>query len=297
MIANEAGKHSQAFHNEVVARVIHALRNRLDESFTLSTIAAVAFISRFHFNRVFRQVTGIPPCQFFYAMRLAEAKLLLLTTRLKVIDICYNVGYQSLGTFTRRFTELVGVSPSRFRSQARYWKERPIIMPQHAINDPSSSDGPALYGTISAPAEFKGAIFIGLFEEPIPQGKPSTCTVLGESGSFHMTGLQEGTFYLFALALPAPMDAASLFHSPNAWRAGGQPITVAHSAVRGTTELVLRPPEVFDPPILAAIPPFLPEPLGREFLGESPETFMIYEDSDREVAWTAKSSDGVPLSR
>lgn len=259
-------KHSEAFHSEIVKRAILATTSRLDESFTLSSIAATAFVSRFHFNRVFRHVTGVPPCQFFYAMRIAQAKALLLSTRFKIIDVCYEVGYNSLGTFTRRFTELVGVSPSHFRSHARYWKERRIALLNCNPELLPSLNGPTLSGIVSAPEQFDGLIFVGLFTDPIPQGRPATCAIAGPGGVFHMHmgDLQKGTFYLFAMALPTPIDASTFFHAPAALRAGGQRITVSAKGVSGKTSLILRPPEIVDPPILIAIPPLLVTPLRDE---------------------------------
>ena len=107
-----------AAHRRAVERVITTARERLCEPLSLRDISRVAYISTFHFNRVFHQITGLPPAKFISAMRLDEAKRLLLTTQLSVTDICYEVGYNSLGTFTRRFTELVGLGPRQFRRLA-----------------------------------------------------------------------------------------------------------------------------------------------------------------------------------
>jgi AraC family transcriptional regulator len=255
---------THGMHNEAVGRVIASVRSRLDESLSLDAMARLAFASRFHFNRMFRRITGIPPCQFLYALRLEEAKRLLLTTRLKVVDICYEVGYNSLGTFTRRFTGLVGVSPTRFRSQARLLSRRsgPVN-----IDPPRSSpfaEGASLLGILDAPSEFRGLTFVGLFNEPIPQGQPVACSVVGGQGAFRVNNLPSGTFYLFAVALPMPVEVSDLFHSREALRAGGQCITVSNGAVYGPTGLSLRLPELSDPPILIAIPSLLAKQPGGE---------------------------------
>jgi transcriptional regulator GlxA family with amidase domain len=105
-------------HCAAVKRVINVMHERLDEPFTLNDMSKIAYVSPYHFNRMFHQITGIPPCQFLYALRLETAKRLLLTTGVSVTDVCFDVGYNSLGTFIRRFTGLVGISPSRFRSFA-----------------------------------------------------------------------------------------------------------------------------------------------------------------------------------
>lgn len=244
-------------HRDLVADVIPFLAARLDEELTLTSIASAAATSRFHFNRLFREVTGIPPCQFLYAMRIARAKKLLLGSGLKVIDICYEVGYQSLGTFTRRFTELVGASPSRFRRQAKRLSDQnePVTLPpQHFGHNVSEC---ACHGIVAAPPEFRGCIFVALFPEAIPQGAPESCTIMRGAGPFALGDLQEGTFYLFALALPTPLDPSSLFDAPKAWRAGGQCIRVSSDSVPTPVTLVLRPPEPIDPPVLVALQPML----------------------------------------
>jgi AraC family transcriptional regulator len=242
---------------QAVRRAILSLRSRLDESFSLTAMAALAFASRFHFNRFFHEVTGIPPCQFLYALRLDEAKRLLLMTRLKVADICYEVGYNSLGTFTRRFRDLVGVSPTRFRSQARLWSQgRERSLSSACVLDAPPSIGASLFGSIGVPPEFRGLIFIGLFTEPIPQGRPVACTI-AYGGSYCIAGIRDGKFYLFALALSEQFEPSTLFYCPEVLRAGGQPITVVNGAVHGITHLSLRSPDVADPPILVASSPLL----------------------------------------
>ena len=79
-------------HYESVERVITVMRNQLDQPMTLHQMARIGFASPYHFSRTFREVTGVPPVQFLYALRLDQAKRLLTETQKKVIDICYEVG-------------------------------------------------------------------------------------------------------------------------------------------------------------------------------------------------------------
>jgi AraC-like DNA-binding protein len=102
-------------HRRAVERVITTARERLCEPISLRDMSRVAYLSTFHFNRVFHQFTGLPPAKLIAAMRLDEAKRLLLNTNRSVTDICFEVGYNSLSTFTRRFTQRVGLGPREFR--------------------------------------------------------------------------------------------------------------------------------------------------------------------------------------
>src|SRR5207237_652416 len=81
----------------------------------LAELADSACMSAFHFSRVFSAVTGISPARFLAALRMAAAKRLLLASERRITEICMDVGYNSLGTFTTLFNEFVGIAPTRFR--------------------------------------------------------------------------------------------------------------------------------------------------------------------------------------
>src|SRR5690242_20131475 len=78
-----------ASHRRAVERVITTARERLCEPISLHDMSRVAYLSSFHFNRVFHQITGLPPNKFISAMRLDEAKRLLLNTNRSITDICF----------------------------------------------------------------------------------------------------------------------------------------------------------------------------------------------------------------
>ena len=86
---------------------------------TLENAAKEACLSPFHFNRVFTQVFGETPHEFVTKMRVEEAKKMLLAGDRSVTEICFEVGYESLGSFSARFRSLTGLSPKEFRRQAR----------------------------------------------------------------------------------------------------------------------------------------------------------------------------------
>ncbi len=252
-------------HCESVERVITAMRSRIDEPLSLGSMAKIAFASRYHFNRTFRKVTGLPPSQFLYALRMERAKHLLMQTRQKVIDICYDVGYNSVGTFTRRFTDLLGISPQAFRALAHAPAEQ---VPQYSnsatIRNGRPHPGCRVAGYLSVPARFNGLIFVGLFETPIPQGRPLACAVTTKSGPYQFDGAPEGESYLFALGLEQPMHAPGSFQYESALRGGGHSVRVSRKSVEGPTYLRLRPPSPFDPPILLVLPLLMEEFLSRQ---------------------------------
>lgn len=87
------------------------------EPLTLDRLAAVATLSKFHFLRLFRAVYGQTPVAYVSERRTERAQDLLRTTNLTVTEVCYAVGFSSLGSFSARFTEITGESPSAFQTR------------------------------------------------------------------------------------------------------------------------------------------------------------------------------------
>jgi AraC-like DNA-binding protein len=104
-----------------VETVVHLRRARdlMDaryaEPLNLDAMAAEAGYSRHHFAREFRAVFGETPRGYLSRRRVERAKDLLASANLTVTEICMVVGFSSLGSFSRRFTELVGCSPTAYR--------------------------------------------------------------------------------------------------------------------------------------------------------------------------------------
>src|SRR5262249_27858422 len=96
---------------------------------TLADAAAEAYLSPFHFLRLFRQAFGETPHEFLTRVRLERAQLLLSTSRRPVTEVCLDVGFSSLGSFSTLFSRRVGVSPSVFRRRARSWVSVPAAAP------------------------------------------------------------------------------------------------------------------------------------------------------------------------
>jgi len=241
------------FHHRAVERVIVAMRECLDDEFSLTDMADLAGMSTYHFNRTFRELTGIPPCRFLSAVRLETAKRLLVETERSVTDVCFDVGYNSLGTFIRRFTELVGVSPQRLRALAKAPLDRVVERLPRRHKGPRPSRVPAVVGLVTA-EEPRRAVFIGLFPSPIPQGRPVAGAVTSAPGPYRIPGVPSGRYWLFAACFASWNDPKDLYLYEAAWRGGGQAIWLSNGVTHGRTEVTLRPAALLDPPILVALP-------------------------------------------
>jgi AraC-like DNA-binding protein len=88
------------------------------EPLDLGALAAIAGLSKFHFQRLFKATYGTTPAAYVSRRRVERAQDLLRATNLTVTEVCHAVGFASLGSFSARFRDLVGETPSKF--QRRY---------------------------------------------------------------------------------------------------------------------------------------------------------------------------------
>jgi AraC-like DNA-binding protein len=85
------------------------------ESLDLDVLAAVAGMSKYHFQRLFTVTYGVSPAAYVSQRRVERAQDLLRATNLTVTEVCHAVGFASLGSFSSRFRDLVGETPSEFQ--------------------------------------------------------------------------------------------------------------------------------------------------------------------------------------
>jgi AraC-like DNA-binding protein len=112
-----------------LCRVHDLIRACLDQELTLEDLSIDAGISSWHLLRTFRQAFGETPHAFLTRMRLERARQLLTTSQRSVTEICFDVGFTSLGSFSTLFRREVGISPAEFRKQVRKWVTVPGRQP------------------------------------------------------------------------------------------------------------------------------------------------------------------------
>lgn len=111
-------------------RAKELLREVHEPQLSVAAIARDARVSTFHFIRQFEALFGLTPHQFRIQSRLDRAKLLLASGEHSVTEVCMEVGFASLGTFSDLFARRVGVSPSAYQRHARVLVPVPGIFPQ-----------------------------------------------------------------------------------------------------------------------------------------------------------------------
>lgn len=241
--------------NRAVERVIRAMHEHLGDSLSLRDMARVALMSPYHFNRVFGQITGIPPSQFLSALRLGVAKRLLLTTDRSVTDICFDVGYNSLGSFITRFTQTVGKSPRHLRRlrEDGTFRYNQSFGPD-TYSQQNGEGGGVLHGQVCGSESFVGRVFVGLFQTPIPQGRPIRCAVLHSPGPYAIEHIPDGVYYVLALGVPWDAGLRAYTLCENTLRGRTGPVVVGGRRITGSTTVSLRPARLTDAPILMTLP-------------------------------------------
>jgi AraC family transcriptional regulator len=237
---------------DAVGRVIDVMQDKMGEQITLDDMARAAMFSKFHFSRIFQRATGISPGRFLSAMRLREAKRLLLSTSLSVTDISHRVGYQSVGNFSSRFRSSVGISPTSYRRLGGITPQACGIDQRQSM---TRSQPTTVHGQIFAPHSSArlGLIFVGLFPDRLPQGWPVRCTVLHEPGPYELNEVPLGTWYLSIYSVAAnydPMIPSPRNPGTQLYVGSHGPITIRPATQTRLVDLGLRPMSRLDPPVL-----------------------------------------------
>lgn len=243
-----------------VARVVAAsttfLAEHSTEPITLHDLAEHVGYSPFHLSRLIAAALGSAPMQYLASLRFHHAKRLLLTTDETVTDICMAVGFSSAGTFSRRFAESVGPSPSEFRRLPHLIAEdrvRPLSRPGELRS------GGTLTGEVAISAEAAAAVgpgadyYVGLFARPMARGRPVAGAMIAGPGPFRLFGIPPGSWWLLATALPATGPVEQLVPPARAFgNAGRIAVRAGQLTDRIRVTILPRPPHAT--PATVALP-------------------------------------------
>ena len=146
--------------NRRLLRARDAMDRAYAEPLDVAAVAAVAHVSEAHFSRSFRATFGETPHRYLQRRRVERSMFLLRETERSVTDICFDVGFMSLGTFSRTFHEIIGETPSSYREGhgpmappncIQMWAMRPRVAAGEAVPAPDPARSSS-FGEATAPA-------------------------------------------------------------------------------------------------------------------------------------------------
>src|SRR5438094_10519750 len=104
--------------NRRLLRARDAMDRTYAQPLDVPSLARIAYVSEAHFIRIFRTTFGETPHRYLQRRRVERSMFLLRETERSITDICLDVGFSSLGTFSRTFRDIVGMSPVAYRRGA-----------------------------------------------------------------------------------------------------------------------------------------------------------------------------------
>jgi AraC-like DNA-binding protein len=126
----------QQLANDIYERMVTAkifMDENFHESLNLEQISQRAFISRFHFHRLFTRIYRKTPHQYLTLLRLQRAKVLLEREGISITEVCNSVGFESLGSFSTLFRKRNGYAPQYYRNIAYLKKKLATEQPKSFI--------------------------------------------------------------------------------------------------------------------------------------------------------------------
>lgn len=117
MLSNQLLVHRNSSESPVVAKAKAFIQEHHAEKLSLDQVAKSANSSRFHFCKIFKTATGLNFTDYVARLRTERALNLLLNPNLRVSEIAYAVGFQSITHFNRLFKDKFGQTPTRYRSR------------------------------------------------------------------------------------------------------------------------------------------------------------------------------------
>jgi AraC-like DNA-binding protein len=246
-------------HELTVQGVIAYMQSHIGEPLSLGRLSDVAGFSPWHLDRIFARETGLATMRYLTLLRIEAAKNAALGSDRRIIEIAYDVGFNSLGSFGKRFTHLVGMSPRDLRKAAdRFdigrWKASldEVCGRRAGSGDGLAIDGAVFGHTPTSPA-FDGWALVSAASGGHLLSKPTACTIAHVPGPFVLGPLPPGRYTVHAIGFPREIDAVDALAQRSIPRDRVLDVEVTAHTPATPIVLMLRAPRVGDAPI---VPPF-----------------------------------------
>lgn len=244
----------------IISDITNYMREHTDRNLSVAELAQKFGYSKFHFSREFKKLIGVTPNEYWAALKM-ERSLLELSRSSSIINAQLKTGYQSTGTFSSSFLKTTGLTPGQYQNEIKklglfdivksHEDSGQSIITHYSFNrkDASALQEKVLSITCNAPEDFKGIIFVGLFEKPLPTSAPIVGKALIKTAHCIIDQVPNGEYYLLSCAVRGSLNPLDYFFLNNAPRVMHEmPIRFP---LENDTEisLTLRDPLPIDPPI------------------------------------------------
>ena len=243
-------------HSRTVEHVIRYMHLSLcDDAMVDVSLAALCRESGYssaHLIGMFEEITGTTPHHFLASLRIQRAKELLLSSDKTVTVIAYDVGYESFPTFSRTFSQFVGVSPIQFRSMPKIVsKDELLAAAKSYVARNSLAKGiPVLEGEVISSEDLNGVIFVGTFTRGVPQGIPNSGTVLFKPGIFRIRRPSVARYHLMVAHVPLSPSCHLSTHFIGVDRVAAVQVELGSPTI---PHLMPRPVRFTDPPLVLSL--------------------------------------------
>lgn len=241
-----------------IEMVIKAIKKE-PELITVKTLAKDFGYSEAYFSRVFKQAVGISPSEYIQAVRRERAIEEIVSRDDSILSSQLKSGYLSEGSFSNFIKRAMSIPPKKLKdTKDSVLKEYNDVTSDYEAVEESQEVDLAL--TLDATESFDGIVFVGLFTKPVPDRPP----VIGIPVIKYTPGVKvnfrnipDGSYYVLACVIHKTLDPRKLFVLKDNLRG------MIHEPFKfpGKYEhkLLLRPPEISDPPITLNLPKLLIE--------------------------------------
>jgi AraC family transcriptional regulator len=247
----------ESAHQESIECVVARMRASLDAPLRLEEMARLAHLSPYHFDRVFRSLTGLSAAAFQSALRIDAAKRALLLDDRPITDICFGLGYESVGSFTTRFTRAVGLAPTNFRAQVESLRDVDMcdaLRRAAAAAGLDTAEASAVQVTLEGASSEHAVAWIGAFPKGIPDRVPRAGTLALGNAHVGFAPLGHATYHLMAASYPPSPRIADYLVQHERMRVATSGPLKFDDATHRHVRLRLRDLIATDPPILLALP-------------------------------------------
>lgn len=214
---------------DIIAEITTYMREHSDRELSIEDLAEQFGYSKFHFSREFKKIIGVTPNEYWAALKM-EQSLLELQRSSSILNAQLKTGYQSSGTFSTNFLKTTGLTPNQYKKEMKKFglfntikaheaKESSILT--HYSFDRKNIETfqkHKLNITCNTPKDFKGTIFVGLFEKPLPNVAPIIGKALFKNNNCVIDQIPNGEYYPLCCAIRNSLNPLDYFFLKNALR-------------------------------------------------------------------------------